>query len=256
MKSDIKKKAEKIREELRYIYGVRVEIRIGASEKCPFDIEENANITDIVAYFRTDLDVAIVWNQAHRKDRGSKSHCFSWNQPINHKSISEGYIDVEHKYFRAADGLESECVLIMSLDTLQKNTYDLFDLLQNASMQVSDEEGSQKREKRTVEQYNRSAKFRNEVLTMYGEQCAVCGCTEEKILQAAHIRAVAEGGSDDPKNGICLCANHHLMFDHDLIRIDLKKSRVYHIADSVKQMAWYEQAEKRDFRLFLPEEEN
>ena len=123
-------------------------------------------------------------------------------------------------------------------------------------MQVSDEEGPQKREKRTVEQYNRSAKFRNEVLTMYGEQCAVCGCTEEKILQAAHIRAVAEGGSDDPKNGICLCANHHLMFDHDLIRIDLKKSRVYHIADSVKQMAWYEQAEKRGFRLFLPEEEN
>ena len=256
IKSDVVKNAEKIRRELYYIYGKRIEIRVGVSEQNSFDVKEKTKIASIIAYLRTDLNAAIVWNQNYRRVRGAKSHCFNWTQTINGELIHEGYIDVEHKYFRTPNGLESECVLIMSLDTLRENARDLFDLLQNIDEDTLDETETNNRGKRTVKQYNRSAKFRNDVLEACGAQCAVCGCEERVILQAAHIEAVADGGSDDPKNGICLCANHHLMFDHDLIRIDFAKRRISYIADSVKQMAWYEQAEKRDFRLYLPREEN
>lgn len=253
MRNDIEEKAEKIREKLRYIYGVRIEIRIGTSEKCSFDIKENANTTDIVAYLRADLDAAILWNNYYRKIRGSKVHCFNWQYHINEEKLRAGYIDVEHKHFRGADGLEPENVLIMSFDTLQENAYDLFDLLENADENMSESEEAKNRDKRTVKQYNRDAEFRNKVMEKYGTRCVICGCEERKVLQAAHIRAVADGGSDDPKNGVCLCANHHLMLDHDLIRIDFRKWRLHYIADSVKQMPWYKQAQERDFRLYLPD---
>ena len=40
------------------------------------------------------------------------------------------------------------------------------------------------------------------------------------MLQAAHIRPVSENGSDDPRNGLVLCANHHLAFDANLFAFD------------------------------------
>ena len=52
--------------------------------------------------------------------------------------------------------------------------------------------------------------------------------------------AVADGGSDDVRNGICLCANHHRLFDKKLIQIDLKKWNLSYVADSVKCMPWYD----------------
>jgi predicted restriction endonuclease len=33
------------------------------------------------------------------------------------------------------------------------------------------------------------------------------------LLDAAHIRSVKEHGSDDPRNGLVLCATHHRAFD-------------------------------------------
>jgi len=37
------------------------------------------------------------------------------------------------------------------------------------------------------------------------------------LLDAAHIRGVAEKGSDDARNGLILCKNHHSAFDAGLI---------------------------------------
>ena len=78
------------------------------------------------------------------------------------------------------------------------------------------------------------------MLYAYDYQCAVCRCKEEKLLQAAHIIAVADGGNDEVSNGVCLCANHHLMLDHGLISIDFDKLELYNVAGSVKNMPWYE----------------
>lgn len=67
--------------------------------------------------------------------------------------------------------------------------------------------------------YRKQGKFRKEVLEAYENTCAVCGICEPKILRAAHIIPVAEGGSDDIHNGICLCTNHEIAFDRGILKI-------------------------------------
>ena len=54
----------------------------------------------------------------------------------------------------------------------------------------------------------------------YGAECAVCGIDIRSMLQAAHIVAKEFKGTDDPLNGLMLCANHHLAFDAKLFSID------------------------------------
>lgn len=64
----------------------------------------------------------------------------------------------------------------------------------------------------------RDAAFRGWIREMYGRRCAVCqlalvspnGTPE---VQSAHIYPKAKKGSDDPRNGICLCRLHHWAFD-------------------------------------------
>jgi predicted restriction endonuclease len=40
------------------------------------------------------------------------------------------------------------------------------------------------------------------------------------LLDAAHVRAYRDKGSDDPRNGLVLCATHHRAFDKKLFAID------------------------------------
>jgi HNH endonuclease len=61
--------------------------------------------------------------------------------------------------------------------------------------------------------------FKERVLWAYKERCALCGFGvrsggEPRGLDAAHIIPFENGGtSRDVRNGICLCANHHRLFD-------------------------------------------
>ena len=124
--------------------------------------------------------------------------------------------------------------------------YELFEFesdnnMEDYSNEIDKYTCDHKRLKRTSESYNRDAKFRKKVLKRYKNQCAICRCNEVKILEAAHIKPVYENGSDNPENGICLCRNHHKMFDSDLIKINFQKNELSFIEDSVKQMPWYKE---------------
>ena len=61
--------------------------------------------------------------------------------------------------------------------------------------------------------------FKERVLWAYKERCALCGFGvrsggEPRGLDAAHIIPFENRGtSRDVRNGICLCANHHRLFD-------------------------------------------
>tara|TARA_B110000971_G_C19927936_1_gene462513 strand:- start:97 stop:930 length:834 start_codon:yes stop_codon:yes gene_type:complete len=63
-------------------------------------------------------------------------------------------------------------------------------------------------------------KFRFSLLKNYGSKCAICDIRNEKLLIAAHIRPKDDKGSDDWRNGIVLCANHHLAFDNNLFKVN------------------------------------
>ena len=70
------------------------------------------------------------------------------------------------------------------------------------------------------------ARFRFAVLRRYGSSCALCGVTDPHLLQAAHLCPVEDGGSDDPRNGLVLCLNHHRAVDVGLIRVNPNSLRV------------------------------
>lgn len=68
---------------------------------------------------------------------------------------------------------------------------------------------------REVRRYQ--ARFRKDVLAHWGACCSVCQLDQIEIIQAAHLKAHADGGSTHRDNGRPLCANHHLAFDRGLL---------------------------------------
>lgn len=64
------------------------------------------------------------------------------------------------------------------------------------------------------------AAFRIAVVRRYGAQCAVCDLAVIDLLDAAHLVPKAEDGSDDPRNGLPLCALHHKALDKYLFAIN------------------------------------
>lgn len=56
-------------------------------------------------------------------------------------------------------------------------------------------------------------RFAFNVFKRYGTGCAICAVDVAGLVQAAHLVAKSKRGSDDARNGLPLCANHHLAFD-------------------------------------------
>jgi putative restriction endonuclease len=74
----------------------------------------------------------------------------------------------------------------------------------------------------------RSVVFRDTVIRIYSKKCAVCGeglvtPNNNFEVQAAHIVSRSAHGSDDARNGICLCSKHHWAFDRGLFGVDEKR---------------------------------
>jgi hypothetical protein len=74
--------------------------------------------------------------------------------------------------------------------------------------------------RREVKTRQGQQRFKFRVFKRYGPQCVVCGLAVAEMLDAAHICPKLAEGSDDPRNGLVLCANHHRAFDAELFAID------------------------------------
>jgi hypothetical protein len=64
------------------------------------------------------------------------------------------------------------------------------------------------------------AVFRSTLLAAYGSTCAVSGCADEAVLEAAHITAHAEAQNYRVGNGLLLRADVHTLFDLRLLSVD------------------------------------
>lgn len=73
---------------------------------------------------------------------------------------------------------------------------------------------------RDVKERANQQAFRSAVMHSQGVFCAACGLDVPVALEAAHIVPKEHNGTDDPRNGLLLCANHHRMFDAHLFTID------------------------------------
>lgn len=78
---------------------------------------------------------------------------------------------------------------------------------------------------RLIKRPFREAAFARQVKTAYDRRCAMTGLRivnggGRPEVQAAHIKAVHQGGPDTVRNGIALCGTAHWMFDRGLVSID------------------------------------
>lgn len=252
--NEVKKKCENLKQQLKKLYEKSIICKISKAEEysCP----TKGFVPMLAVCLHYGKQIAIVWDLRRRKEKGrdGKSVYLSKESYKNLKPISNR-IYPEYKRMDNYNLAPFEKILIMHIDTLENIIFEeedlrtliLFDpkdetypeeLKKQEPSKVCEEfDIMEERSKSTTSYYNRRAKFREEVLEKYQYQCAICRCSEEKILQAAHIRAVADKGSDAVENGICLCANHHLMFDKGLLKI--KHKTLIDVAESVKKMPWY-----------------
>jgi putative restriction endonuclease len=63
-------------------------------------------------------------------------------------------------------------------------------------------------------------KFKNELISIYGSACMITGCPVMLTLHASHICAYRGTEDDNPRNGLLLKADIHILFDADLIGIN------------------------------------
>jgi hypothetical protein len=70
------------------------------------------------------------------------------------------------------------------------------------------------------------AEFRTALLRAYDGTCAVSGCADTEVLEAAHIMAHSESQDYLPTNGLLLRADLHTLFDLRLVSIDPRSAAV------------------------------
>ena len=62
-------------------------------------------------------------------------------------------------------------------------------------------------------------KFRNKLMALYEEKCALSGWGPPEVLEAAHIYEHAKSGVNHSKNGLLIRADLHYLMDAGLLRI-------------------------------------
>lgn len=246
----------------RYIHGEKIGMQIGSCRKniCQYNFKNvEAERCDYICYIHEESRCVIIWNQSHHRNLCIPTKTLSiegWR--IKLPESGDRFLECQYKHMKNRSG-PYEKVLITDFETFSEIIPDLdeyfkFDTddecIPGALSSVKDTQytwcDGTNRARKSVEMWKRNQKFRKAVLESYGNQCAICHCDEVCLLEAAHITPISEEGSDSPENGICLCANHHIMFDKGLITIDIKESELNYAASSVKKMPWYQLLYKDD----------
>ncbi|MBO9673637.1 MAG: HNH endonuclease [Sphingobacteriaceae bacterium] len=85
--------------------------------------------------------------------------------------------------------------------------------------------GKSQRKEILIQRIVRDTYVSQQVKNLYDHKCQICGTTIETqtgfYVEAAHIQALGKphNGPDIVENILCLCPNHHVMFDYGMISI-------------------------------------
>ena len=96
---------------------------------------------------------------------------------------------------------------------------------ESAEKTLSDKKGSKNRVKSTILRLVRDTKISNEIKQLYEYKCQVCELAIATktgfYAEGAHIKPVGKphNGDDRSSNLLCLCPNHHVMFDKGMFSI-------------------------------------
>lgn len=221
------------------------------------ETKQKLNKATYLVKFFPKKDVFIVWDiQRHREISSAGGYTFKlgkdWDSTITGPDIFRAY----YKELGRHNSGIWEKIYVVGLSNFEKffqdcDAYMKLNALDdgfphNSSMAIKEEKTvnwrtESERKKYSSLQHHRDKLFRDTILNAYGSKCAICRCPINELLQAAHERGyeVSNTKYDDPKHGICLCANHHLLYDHELIDIDLKMLMIFIKDERIKLMPWY-----------------
>lgn len=247
-------KSKEVANKLFKIYGDLILCRIGSGEpRYNISKEKNKEKAKIAVYINEKFEIALVWDLEYRKRNNqiitSLSVSKKWEDFLQEKDRLYGI----YKNMGKKNSNLYEKVLALSIDTLDKIATELqYYIKINIDDIECPEELKKSNERKddlfleyirkrvSTTRFERDRKFRNQVLMEYGYKCAICRCSVKELLEAAHIQAVAAGGLDVVTNGICLCANHHIMYDQKLLKINFDDFTLEDIDECVKSMPWYD----------------
>ena len=217
------------------------------------DIKE----TDLIIGYNTDTDLYVAWNALVHRKKGFNTQTFSVPKKYVWKSSEEHVKETIYPVYKFIHGNQNyyEKLVIFQpeflmdfckepflylLPDINDENYainTLFACPNDRNVTIwTDNKYTQYlpdtyREYYSCKRAKRDASFKKRVFSKYDfPRCVVCGITVQLVLEAAHIIAVKDGGNDEPENGICLCRNHHRLFDEQLILVDDNK-HVFRIMD-------------------------
>ena len=130
------------------------------------------------------------------------------------------YKKVELAWVNDYDDRLRICVLTFHGITPERNKF----LLEQSSTDSSPILfGTRRKSKIEIERAERDPLFKFQILKRFEGKCLVTGIDVTEMLDAAHIIPVANGGTEDPNNGILLTAGLHRAFDAGLWAIHPKE---------------------------------
>lgn len=189
----------------------------------------------------SDYQICVVWNVERRRKYGGTLN-FTLSKRYNEFDVELNQDTVYAHYCTFKDNHKNSVddkVLILGMshldDFVENSDYWMAFNTEDDDCPSDIEEierffwpSEKKRKEYSAKHKQRDANFRRIVLDVYGNKCAICECNIPEVLQAAHERGYEAANTewDDPKHGVCLCANHHLMYDRGLIDIDLLEKTV------------------------------
>lgn len=233
----------------------RVYIGQSTQSKCTLDKNQFFK-NDIILIFSSFIHKFIVWNvKIHEGLHAGQTVTLSVNEHSTRKVSSNEISPLFHPLNgtnRAEARNETVIIVpeqrlydfISSIETYLINGFEVDHLVSTQLYKVE-------RVFDSIIRPRRDPEFRNKILSRYHQTCVVCGEKEPAVLEAAHIVAVKDGGNDNADNGVCLCSNHHKMYDAGIIDIDLEKG-VCSLQDGYSQdVAWYKELREREFRLII-----
>lgn len=225
--------------------------------------KEDIQTKDLIIGYNSDLDIFIVWNSlVHRENvagvvtpmslsAGHKTlfalrHEINGIYPIYHRpnSFNKKYekLLVIEPYFMPefCEAPFSYLLPDPSDDGYQKDT--VYAEPKNPTAKVWDYGDMSNpyviayRERYNCTRAKRDATFRKRVFSSYAKpHCIICGIELENVLEAAHIVEVQYDNDDSTENGICLCRNHHKMYDDGSLEIDFCSNTFYFTTSEAAQ---------------------
>jgi hypothetical protein len=80
--------------------------------------------------------------------------------------------------------------------------------------------------------------FRKQLLAAYDSKCCMTGTSATEVLEAAHIQAYSDLGTNSITNGLLLRSDLHVLFDLFMISVD-PESRLIYCSERIRSVAPY-----------------